>query len=358
MRHFLTLLLFSLFVTTAAAQNTDAFLKEIQSPRWLLFQEAQERPLYRALWNGQGAFTGAIIFFRAGAESELGLTEEQANRLAFLRKDNELGKDLMRRKFQEKDPELMAAHEASEAAIPKDDPYMERATEEQKKAFVAANEAFFKLPVEYMDREVAETLTPEQMEKVQALKLQLQPEMGLPSASMLEPLGLTDEQKEQMAAVKKEMEPEFEKLLDEMMELRKEELKLMVETMTADIQESKPESVEEIMKAMRTASQKSSNNESLRKKYRENKERGSKFAARLKAKLMNVLTDEQLDKMQKMLDDTPDFAKKMLAGMRKSREALEKSDKWQPGPDSWRPGDGTPEEFKLERKKGAFPKSS
>ncbi len=361
-RLFVAALLF-LIGSSLLAQDADRGLKEAESslknltsPRWLLYQEAQERPTYRSLWNGGGNWIGARLLFRAGGETELGLSEEQSARLAFLRKDNEIGKELMQRKFQEQDPALMQAEAASRAAISKDDPYFENSSEEQKRAFVAANEAFFRIFDDTLEEEVADTLSPEQMQKVQMLKLQLLPEMGLAVPSMFEPLGLSEEQRAEMEAIRQEMEPEFEALLDESMSVKKEYLKLMTDELAAANKEQPFASSDEVFKAMRPAGEKASKNENLIRKQREVAEKGKKFATRIKENLMNVLTDEQLDRMQRILDETPEFAKKMLAGMRQQREAAEKSGQWSPGPGSWRPGDGMPDEFKKQRQQGRFPK--
>ena len=351
------LLLF--FAAAVASQefNSDAMLKRFQSERWFLYQEAQERPTYRALWEGKGTWLGARIFLRSGGEEELGLSEEQGAKLAFLHKENEIGQEIMQRKFQEQDPVLMQLMQESQTAAPKDDPDLAKATPEQKKSFVEANERFFRFFTDMLDQEVESTLTPEQLAKVRTLNLQLLPEMGLPVPSMFEPLGLSEEQQQQMAAIKEELKPEFEKLLDEVMELRKESLRSMVDTLTQEMKENKPESYEAFSKAMRVSSEQSKkNNEALQKKYRENAERGRQFATRLKSRLMNVLTDAQLDKMQELIDNMPQFAKKLRSDMKANREALEKSGQWQPGPDSWRPGDGSPAEFKKERSQKAFPR--
>jgi hypothetical protein len=39
-----------------------------------------------------------------------------------------------------------------------------------------------------------------------------------------------------------------------------------------------------------------------------------------------------------------------------SKRADDEKDVWVPGPGSWRPGDPLPEQFKIERKKGNFPR--
>ena len=69
---------------------------------------------------------------------------------------------------------------------------------------------------------------------------------------------------------------------------------------------------------------------------------------------MNVLTDAQLDKMAQILNETPEFAKWALAQAKAQQEAAKKSPSYVPGPDSWRPGDPLPVQFKEERNTGGL----
>jgi hypothetical protein len=210
----------SVFLTALLLGVTSAFCQEgktendplriITSPRWLLDQDAQERPLYYDLLAGDGTWVPARILLRTGSESPLGLSDEQNARLASLRKENEIGRELVMERLQSPSPEFVQAMQAQQATVPKDDPDFHNATEEQKKAYVAAASVGSRLFFKILDEEVQNTLTPEQMEKVQLLKMQLLPEMGLPSVYMFAPLGLSDEQKKEMEAIKQEMLPEFD----------------------------------------------------------------------------------------------------------------------------------------------------
>ena len=94
----------------------------------------------------------------------------------------------------------------------------------------------------------------------------------------------------------------------------------------------------------------------MREKSVDLRDRGTKFATLLQNRLMNVLTDEQLVKMQDILDATPEFAKKLLAEHRAQREAAQQSPTYIPGPDSWRPGDPMPMQIREERQRSRFPR--
>lgn len=343
----------------AEAQNSGSqFFKWIQTPRWTLDQEGQERPIYNQLWNGKGAWVPLSLYMRHGNGAEgLGLNERQSTRLAFLRKENELGVEIIREKAQRQDPDIMQAEERVRNATPSNDPQFDNATPEQQREYVTAVSEITEIITGAMDEVVEQTLTPEQMSQVQQLRLQLLPEMGFPCVEMFDSLGLTDEQRRDMEAIKKEMEPEFNQLVDEAMEVRREQFQLMIKELI-EMNKTKPfENDEQMSKAMRPAMGKARENKELQKKQRLNSEKGQKFATLFKSRLMNVLTDEQLDKIQKIIDDSPEFIKKLLAEMNARRKAMEKEGQFVPGPDSWRPGDGAPEEFKLKRQ-GRFPKKT
>jgi hypothetical protein len=88
-------------------------------------------------------------------------------------------------------------------------------------------------------------------------------------------------------------------------------------------------------------------------------DRGTKLATLMQNRMMNVLTDEQLDKMQEIMDDTPASVKKILVRFKAMREFQKKVPVYTPGPDSWRPGMPLPEQFREERKRTGrgFPRS-
>ncbi|MDR1384800.1 MAG: hypothetical protein LBJ67_13280 [Planctomycetaceae bacterium] len=327
-------------------QDVQRMLQQRQSPRWLLWNESQERPTYRALWEGRGDSIAARVLLRIGGKDTLNLSEEQLQQMPFLTKENEVAQELLQQKFQENDPEFMQDYESLQKAqqLP------ENLTEEQQQAYVTETSKFFQWADRLMDQRLYETLTPEQLQTVQIARFQLLPELGFPVSAVFEPLGLSEQQKELMEASQKELEPEFDALVDEMMELRKEQLKGMVDNLK-EMLDGKEPTREEFHQIQSQAAKKATNNETLRERYKATSERGKKFATQLRTRMMNLLTDEQLDKMQVLLDDMPDYVKTFLDGEREERNIREKSGQWTFGPDSWRPGDGVPEELKKERKR-------
>ena len=183
------------------------------------------------------------------------------------------------------------------------------------------------------------------MLQVRKLEMQLMPELGIPFPSMFEPLDLTEEQKKEMQEIADELKAEFDSLTREAAALHAEQRLSAV----ALLEGKSFASMEEFNTARNDAMRQYVPSEAMRKKIADLRERGKKFVATLQNRLMDVLTDAQLDKMQKILDETPEFAKKIIAQFKATREVQEKSPVYVPGPNSWRPGDPIPESYRIER---------
>jgi len=362
MRHFiLTLLIVSLSPIVASAQGPSpeqiqqriaGEIQSMMSPERRLRIEAEGLTSFYSTWNGQGTWMPLRVMLKSGGETELELSDEQKQRLSFLYKDNEMGVEFLRKMHQEQAPELMRVIEMQKAARIPDDPNFERATEEQKNAYREADMAMNTLALSAMQGAVVETLTPEQMLQVRKLEMQLMPAMGIPFPSMFDPLGLTEEQKMEMEKITDAMKAEFEPLVMETATHKAE----WVAAVYGSLQGKTFASYDEYQKASSESFRQYVPSEAARKKNIDLQERGVKLVTNLQNRLMNVLTDEQLDKMQKILDETPEFAKQMLARSKARQEEQKKSQTYTPGPDSWRPGMPMPVQFKEERKPGNFPR--
>jgi hypothetical protein len=356
----------SLLLTFASAQEPSLELQQqienelrrMQSPIRQLEWEAEKLASFRALWKGHGTWTALRLVLRTGNPTELELTEEQKERLSsfvYSQDWDGIGDGahaLYVDMYKNPTPEFAQALEAARATLIPDDPLFEHATEEQKNAFREASTTLDSFLYKIMHTEIEETLTPEQMLQVRKLEMQLMPELGMPFPSMFDPLGLTDEQKKEMNRISDELEAEYDHLI-------REDAALKVERLFAPLESLKEKtftSREEFQKSLQDARRQVVPSEALRKKQNDLQEQGKKIAVLLRDRLMNVLTDEQLDKMQQIMDDTPEFAKKVLAEIKSGREAQAKSPTYVPGPDSWRPGTPVPTEFKAERKRGRFPR--
>jgi hypothetical protein len=188
---------------------------------------------------------------------------------------------------------------------------------------------------------VEETLTPEQMLQVRKLEMQLMPAMGMPFPSMFDTLGLTDDQKKEMNKITDELKAEFDRLTLEEAVLKSERVAATFQSLHGKTFAS----YEDYQKAQMDAHRQFVPSETLRKKYEDLRERGTKFVNLLQTRLVSVLTNEQLAKMRKILDATPEFAKNIIAEYKSNQEAQKKSPTYLPGADSWRPGDPLPADF-------------
>jgi Spy/CpxP family protein refolding chaperone len=180
------------------------------------------------------------------------------------------------------------------------------------------------------------TLTPAQKQKIMESQLANAGEMPIISPGMFEILNLTDAQKKEMEKIKKELEPEFEKVLDDFLK-RAPSLMGHIEKPIED-----PE---------------------LKKIRDEIQSQGKKFSEKFRIRMFDVLTDEQWNRMLNLIDNPPEHAKifrkklKEISGEREEDEKTEKPPVWQPGPNSWKPGDAIPEQYRQERneRQGSFP---
>ena len=325
----------------------EEILHYLQSPRKQLDEEAQEIPANCSAWDGRGTWMPLRLMVRFGGETELRLTEEQKQRLPFLYKENELGREWFEKMYQNPTPEFTQAQQAVHATLIPGDPYFERATEEQKNAYREANATVISLWLTAMQADIQDTLTPEQMLQVRKLEMQLMPEVGIPFPSMFETLGLTDEQKREMNKISDDLKAEFNTLTQEAAALKAERIVASFGLLKGKSFTSQ----EELFKAFSDTFARYVPSEEARKKSDDIQKRGQKLVTTLQSRLMNVLTDDQLDKMQKIMDETPETIKRFIAQSKAQREQQKKSPMYVPGPDSWRPGDPVPVQFKEERQK-------
>ena len=332
-------------------------LRILLSPVRQLDELSEKLAAFRAPWEGNGTVATLRMAMRLIGADELGLSEEQKERLPFTA-DGDGMKQAPYEDFYNSPspaPELVEARMALKTALIPDDPFLEHASEEQKYAFVEAAAKIDGLFQKTLRVTIEEILTPEQMREVRKLEIQLMAELGVPFPSMFEIFDLTDEQKKEMDEIIGEMKPQYDRLVLEFLTLESE---IEYAQMRSEIKGKTFASLEELHKSFgEIRSRYAMANPDGNKRSREFYERGTKFATLLQDRMMNVLTDEQLDRMQVVLDETPNSIKRFLAGVKAMRELQKMLPAYAPGPDSWRPGMPLPVLFKEERRTGNFPRS-
>jgi Ni/Co efflux regulator RcnB len=182
-------------------------------------------------------------------------------------------------------------------------------------------------------------LTPEQIRKIREIQLSLMGEQGLFSPDTYDVLNLTDAQKQEMQKIKKELEPEFEKNLEIIANgqviLSTIDRELRKGSLDIEEQNRSYQKLKELPEYKRIMAEK------------RNIEKA--FSAKFRTRMFDVLTDEQWARLQNLIDNPPRHALVFLDKLRERRGESEKADGWQPGPNSWRPGDPIPEEYRQER---------
>ncbi|MDR0328113.1 MAG: hypothetical protein LBI05_07460 [Planctomycetaceae bacterium] len=193
-------------------------------------------------------------------------------------------------------------------------------------------------------------LTPEQQKRMNEALIANMGLLPIVSPNMFEALNLTEAQKQRMKTLQKELEPDFEKHLESIANAQKK----LEDWRSAEI--NKQEGTQE--EKMRAADKKLAGDPEYKKILDEIQTMNKTFAARFKTAMFDVLTDVQWERLQELVDNPPDIAKILEEKLREGNAKSEASGGWQPGPDSWKPGDPIPEQYRKERnQRGNFPRA-
>ena len=212
-------------------------------------------------------------------------------------------------------------------------------------------------------KDIENALTPVQMQKVREAEMALMSEMPILNPSMFHALDLTDEQKEQMDAIKQSLEPLFEQIVEELVEAED-----AMQQMRWDLFEivgirfdENGQPVDEEGRSLandreakerkgREMERELSGNVEFQTRMRRTNERASDFMRDFKFQMLDILTDEQLVRMQHIIDNPSPHVRDLRDRLQAARAARDRdANEWQPGINSWRPGDPLPAEY-LERR--------
>jgi len=198
---------------------------------------------------------------------------------------------------------------------------------------------------------INDNLTPDQLKKVRDAQAFVMAENPVVAPAMFEALDLTEAQRNQLDGFKKEIEPEFQKNMDKMIDTQRKlqekvrgELGRRLETVTDP--EERRRLVEE------TARKIQESDPELQRTMREVMESGREITNKLKSKMYGVLTDEQRKRMTDLLENPPEFIRRMAGRLRNETGS---NGEWRPTLDSWKPGDPIPEEYR-ETPRARFPR--
>ncbi len=359
-----------LFIALAAfssAQNEEAAKEEarkkardaqraaMRSPAMRETQKSGMKRMMRSLWTGENSNLIVMRLLENDDSREgLGISKEQNQKIQDQVKNvfaNIQGDPA----FKPIQDEMEKLREANPSGL-----FGENASEETQKKFSDLQMKLQDAMLKKMNDIVNENLTPKQMKKVKEFQISIMSEIPIFSPNMFEALDLSEGQKKQLGDIKKELEPEFEVNLNRLVDTHAQFAEKLQDEIGDQLEGvTDPEERKKIMERVTKKIRES--NPGLQKMENEVMESGKAFINKLKFKMFDVLSDEQMERMGELIDNPPDYVKRLIERMHKemgSNDAAGSSGEWQPGLNSWKPGEPIPEEYRKERqeRKNRFPK--
>jgi Spy/CpxP family protein refolding chaperone len=349
----LCLFLFALmgYAQQGAPQQGD-FWKMQTSPMGQLRTKSMTKAAVRSCWDGWNENLMVVSLLNdPNIRDAWNISDEQFRQIQDA--DKNFGGELM------KNPEFLKTVGEMRAIQKPDDPFMENADEETKTMFQDVQERMAIVSIAVRSDAVVNLLTPEQKQKVREAQLANMSEMPIITPNMFVALNLTDAQKQQMEKIKKELEPEFEKHLESFANGQ-----MIVANKVFEELEKQGGDEFSVMTILRekgeaTLQKMLADDPALKKVYEDTMSQGKAFSTQFQTKMFDVLTDEQWTRLQKLIDNPPEHAKAFGKKLKEQSGVAEKSGAWQPGPNSWRPGDPIPAGYlqQREERQGRFPRS-
>lgn len=315
------------------------------------YHDMSQRTTMKAQWNGKATrLSIQPLFEDSGFRDAMGFTEEQIQQLDFMTsKGGSMGHWFQTKKLG--DPKLKKMLEEA-AEIQEGDHHMLHITPEQRERYHELLEEMTDYYYEETQKDFEKVLTPEQLQSVHETEIALLSEMGMVNPAMFEALDLTEEQRAELEEIKKEMETEFEALIEDSVAVQNATKDILYES----LKNGEITSYEELEKSLETASENPENKKKIEKTRLEHVDKGRQFMSRFKVKMLDVLSDAQLEKMQTLIEQPPKYLADYLKKIQAQRDAMKKAGHFNPGPDAWEPGDPIPEEYLEKRLPGRFPK--
>ena len=239
-----------------------------------------------------------------------------------------------------------------------------RMAELEEQIQVAMHDRTLEIKRENTINAINEHLTPDQLRKVQEFQIFAMSELSYISPSMFEALDLSDDQRQQLGDIKKGMEPDFKKWVDRTVDAKLKFFEKRLAEYKMEIDDTDSEhrkvtyslhNIPEVEAKIRKA------HPEIQRELNESMESGKELAGKLKIEMFDVLTDEQWERMLNLIDNPPEYAKKIIARMRERGEkenANASTGTWVPGPGAWQPGSSAiPEQYRQERNsRSRFPR--
>ena len=337
-----TILLVGLTTMVLAQNNLDA-------ARQKMYQDIVRQSMRYDLLYGMNALhhVTSTLSYDENFREELGVTKEQTQKIQEATR-------LMSYQDMQNDSEFKPLLDEMEGKF---NPYHPNATEETLKKFADLQSRISEMTTQKFVSRIYDNLTPNQIQRVKEFQISSMSETEFVFPGMFEALGLSDEQKKQFDEIPKKMDLDIEKHIDKMMEYRsKYDEKIQEKLKNVSDPQEKEKLRMDIIRGNDIAKQIWAE---LQPEEDAKMKSGKELADKLKVEMFDVLTDEQWDRMLGLIDNPPEYVKKVIAQTRKWREESKnnKPEVWKPGPNSWQPGDPIPEAYRIERnEKRNFPR--
>jgi len=328
-----------LFASTGVAQQTfnDHFMK--------LLEKDGIKGIAPLVWNG--SLSGSLGFtdepeFREAWD----ISDEQYQQIRAIRYEE--GGGLREVNEYRKGPEnRQRMEEQSEMAR---SPRFQNADEKTKAELIFDLEKKRSADIDSIkENAINNLLTAEQKQKIREFELVNMPNQRFISFHAFEALDLTDAQKQELEAIKKEFEPEFERQLEEFANLEDLDNKMWI-MMKAENKKQGGDDKDFYSRVDAIRAQLLAKNPEFKRMHEKMVAERELFAVQARTKMFDVLTDEQWDRLQELMDNPPDYFKVWRKKIKEAKEAAKKEGTWMPGPGAWQPGSGAiPEGYRQER---------
>ncbi len=318
------------------------FVKMFRSETFREGQKKAGKTVMRSFWNGKGSnlMTMQLLSEREVREA-WNVTDEQHGKI----------QGAMMGMFT--NPELAAEMKEMGELQSSGKVFGDNADPASEKRFVELQSKMVETMMEKLPAEMDKVLTDEQKRKSQEFQLAAMSDIPLVTPDMFKALDLSEDQTKKMEDIRKELEPQFDKLGEELIDAQMKIQDKLFETMEKEGAFAEGPAMFEKMQEIRKRLQ--AEDPEIKKLNEDIKNRGQHFVAQLKIKMFDVLTDEQWDRLQKIVDNPPDYVKNMIKKMKAQMGGGDGTDVSKNVMEAWKPGEPIPDEYRQQRQKKAFP---
>jgi Ni/Co efflux regulator RcnB len=320
----------------APPQNVFAeMLEQMRSPAVQQGMKDGTKNVFRSFWDGRWTNLTALGLLK---DPEIRTTLDVSDEL--FQQIQDVEKNALEQMLNA--PEYQKAMEEMQNA-------MQTGDEEAMKRSVDTQTRMSLLEMDSLSDAINNILPSDLKQKMKEALLGSMGEIPIISPNMFEALDLTDTQKQQMERIKKELEPEFEKNLETFADGSTTMMIGQFEELAKQWRAGDSNDPKDIQEKSQAVQKKLLGDPAYKRIYDEVQSKGKTFASQFRIKMFDVLTDKQWDRLQELIDNPPEHVKVFRKKLKEKRGEAEKSSTYIPGPNSWRPGDPVPEEYRQKR---------